>query len=206
MEGWIKLHRQCLDNEIFLHDPTAWRIFEYLLLIVDYKKGVRDCGRFQISQVLGIKPTTVYQALKRLEKVKMVDIKSNNKYSVISIVKWYDYQQPDDTSNDNRLTTDKQQSDNKMTLIKNKEVIIKELISDSTQKDLVKYLVEKGIEEEMVKTEVLKFISYWTEKNLSGTRERWQMQKTFEVKKRLVTWFNNINKFGGSNGKRGYRI
>ncbi len=33
-----------------------------------------------------------------------------------------------------------------------------------------------------------KFILYWTELNKSGTKERWQLEKTFEVKKRIHTW------------------
>lgn len=37
--------------------------------------------------------------------------------------------------------------------------------------------------------EVRNFCQYWTESNQSGTRERWEMQKTFEVKLRLGTWF-----------------
>jgi len=37
--------------------------------------------------------------------------------------------------------------------------------------------------------EVRNFCQYWTESNQTGTRERWEMQKTFEVKLRLGTWF-----------------
>ena len=44
------------------------------------------------------------------------------------------------------------------------------------------------------------FISYWVEMNHSKTKMRFQMQKTFENKRRLTTWKNN--KFN-SNGKSG---
>ena len=37
--------------------------------------------------------------------------------------------------------------------------------------------------------EIRNFCGYWTELNGTGTRERWQMQKTFEVDRRLSTWF-----------------
>jgi len=37
--------------------------------------------------------------------------------------------------------------------------------------------------------EIRNFCSYWTELNGTGTREKWQMQKTFEVDRRLATWF-----------------
>lgn len=37
--------------------------------------------------------------------------------------------------------------------------------------------------------EVHTFITYWTERNKSGTRQRWELEKTFEVPLRLQTWF-----------------
>lgn len=43
--------------------------------------------------------------------------------------------------------------------------------------------------------EVLAFCAYWTEREHSGRREKWQLQKTFEVDKRLATW---IRKAGGT--------
>lgn len=38
--------------------------------------------------------------------------------------------------------------------------------------------------------EIKEFSRYWTELNPTGTKQRWQLQKTFEVERRLVTWFN----------------
>ena len=46
-----------------------------------------------------------------------------------------------------------------------------------------------------VKSEVKKFVSYWTEPNKSGTKVKWQKQDTFEITRRLATWFNNIKNF-----------
>jgi len=43
--------------------------------------------------------------------------------------------------------------------------------------------------------EVRRFCDYWTEKNGTGTREKWQLQKTFEVDKRLATWFRRNGEF-----------
>ncbi len=57
------------------------------------------------------------------------------------------------------------------------------------------YLVERGLNEETVKEEMLKFISYWTELNKSGKKQRWETEKTFEVNRRLATWFSNIKNF-----------
>jgi len=43
--------------------------------------------------------------------------------------------------------------------------------------------------------EIKKFERYWTEKNGTGTKQLWQMQKTFEVPRRLVTWFGRVKNF-----------
>lgn len=39
------------------------------------------------------------------------------------------------------------------------------------------------------------FYNYWTEKNQKGTKMKFEMQLTFEVSKRLITWFKNNEKF-----------
>jgi len=48
-----------------------------------------------------------------------------------------------------------------------------------------------------------KFVSYWTEPNKSGTKQLWETKSTFEINRRLNTWFdraltfnNKINKVG----------
>ena len=40
------------------------------------------------------------------------------------------------------------------------------------------------------------FFNYWTEKNKSGTKMRFEHEKTWETSKRLVTWANNEKEYG----------
>jgi len=58
---------------------------------------------------------------------------------------------------------------------------------------VITWLTEKGYNESIVKKELSKFISYWTEKNKSGKKQRWELKETFEVNRRLVTWFGKFN-------------
>jgi len=44
------------------------------------------------------------------------------------------------------------------------------------------------------------FFNYWTEKNTNGKKMRFEMQKVFQIERRLTTWSNN-DKFKG-NGKQ----
>lgn len=46
------------------------------------------------------------------------------------------------------------------------------------------------------------FRSYWTEPNKSGTKEKWEMEATFDVKRRLRTWFKNREKFGNDKSNK----
>ena len=48
---------------------------------------------------------------------------------------------------------------------------------------------------EQVLSELKNFAGYWVELNKSGKKQRWELQKTFELKRRLVTWFRNKDKF-----------
>jgi hypothetical protein len=63
------------------------------------------------------------------------------------------------------------------------------------QNKIIATLIEKGIDESTARQEIKKFIGYWTESNGAGTRQRWQLQQTFDVRRRLATWFGNVSKF-----------
>lgn len=89
--GWIKLHRQIIDNPIFRHDRTAWHVFETLLIIAD-RKGEWSGGMYQLSELVGEKKPTVYKAVQRLVDSRMVNTLVNSRYTVYSICKWKEYQ------------------------------------------------------------------------------------------------------------------
>ena len=68
-----------------------------------------------------------------------------------------------------------------------KTPVIKNNISELINSD--KYKEKYGIE--MLR----EFIDYWTEKSPNGRKMRWQKQKTFDVKRRMLRWQrNNFNK------------
>ncbi len=70
-------------------------------------------------------------------------------------------------------------------------------INNELQEKIVLSLKEKGGDENSIRREINKFVSYWTELNKSGTKQRWELEKTFEVNRRLTTWFNRIKEFQG---------
>ncbi len=69
---------------------------------------------------------------------------------------------------------------------------------------LIELLKKRGVPEPTAILEIQKFLNHWTELNQSGTKQLWQLKKTFEVNKRLATWFGNIGKW--SNNKQKSKI
>lgn len=147
MKGWIKLHRSVLDNDIYKFDPTAWRIFQHLLLNVDSKKGSCTYGRKQLSLQMGNNENTTYKALQRLKSAKMVTLTSNNRFTVINICKWSKYQGNGNSPSNNQVTTGEQPSNNQVTHYKkeevrnkNKEVVSKDTTISSLYYQVIKVL------------------------------------------------------------------
>lgn len=115
MEGWISLHRQITENELWLSErfsrAQAW---VDLLLSASYKprtffiRGIQinlNPGELAHSQLTLAKRwkwnfKTVVNFLKMLEKREMVETKTNNVTTVISIKNWNQYQNNGDQSGD----------------------------------------------------------------------------------------------------------
>lgn len=126
MEGWIKLYRQLLESAIFKNQRLL-KVCIWCLLKASYKqtetmvgnqlvileKGQFIFGREEASKELEIKESTLYKDMKKLEKLNFCNIKSNNKFSVITIKKWEFYQDTDENenskNNNNGTTTEHKQ-------------------------------------------------------------------------------------------------
>lgn len=73
--------------------------------------------------------------------------------------------------------------------------------SQDEQHRVIELLEAKGFNKAIVIREINKFISYWTEPNKSGSKERYEMERTFEVGRRLATWFSRVKEFSGQSNK-----
>lgn len=86
--------------------------------------------------------------------------------------------------------------------------VVEEVVSvpETTPKEINKDFFEKGEEYtrllnlfakdndvKRLEPEFLKFWLYWTERTPSGKKEKWEAEKTFEVKRRLYTWLSRKN-------------
>lgn len=53
----------------------------------------------------------------------------------------------------------------------------------------------KGLPVEIVRAELDRFINHWCEHSKNGKKQKWEMERTFEVPNRLRTWFSNYLKW-----------
>lgn len=120
---WVKLHRQTLDSQVF-SDPALWHLFCWCLLKTNWKTGWFQgvevpagsfaTGREAAGQSLGMSGSAWYRNIKKLEAMGVIGVKANNRFTVISVLKWSFFQNTEQQVNNER-TTDEQPSNNHRT-------------------------------------------------------------------------------------------
>ena len=178
-KGWIKLHRKLLDNGVF-YDAELFKIFIWCILKanrkpkevsnIKLKAGQFITGRVSASEELHIKPSTVYDRMQKLKRMKYISIKSTTKFSIVSVLKYNDYQVVEEAK------TPSVHIDTRL---------------DKFVLEVTTFKFQKNYSEDMINN----FISYWTEPNKSNTKMRFEMQRTFEIGRRLANWEKNSKNF-----------
>lgn len=126
-EGWVKLHRAVCESAVF-DDAEILRLWIYILInaahkdhdtiyqgkIVHIKKGEFVTGRKILAREFKLSESKIYRMLTTLAELGNIEIKSNNKFSLVTVVNWAKYQ--DDSENlNNKRTANEQQLNNKRT-------------------------------------------------------------------------------------------
>lgn len=177
------------------------------------KVGQVLTGRKKLAHITGVSETTIERVLQYLEAHEKIGQQKTTKYRVITILKWKEYQ-----ITDSKKTTDGQQTDT-FKKLRNKEVKNNTDTEEATSPKIVtpsekarwffttmeqrplppegieymqRFVERTGISKELAWHEVLKFVAYWTEHTKNGQKELWETKKTFEVDRRLTTWFGNV--------------
>lgn len=185
MAGWIKLHRKILDNPIFLK-PDLFQLFSYCLLRANHsetkiiwngkeeilEKGCFITGRKILAKDTGQTESGIFRRLKVLQTLKIISVKSNNRFSVVKVLNYSLYQGADvedeQPVNNQRTTTEQPaNTDNTLKNLKkienekkgiytpdeleilmiwNSEEIIKHTESEPLKKEIAKALKKPGKE------------------------------------------------------------
>ncbi|MCE1165314.1 MAG: hypothetical protein LWX07_07930 [Bacteroidetes bacterium] len=124
-KGWISVYRQLTDKG-FYKKSSYVHLWIHLLLKANHKPkefpvdgidtkinaGQLLTGRKKLSEDTGIPETTIERILKRFENEHQIGQQKTNKYRVITILNWNNYQSSDRTTDNNRTATGQQMDTN----------------------------------------------------------------------------------------------
>ncbi len=125
--GWIALHRRLLQSDVFRSDRSL-KVWIWCLLRANHTQarilwngskkemlpGQFITGRFEGARECHMKPSTFWYQLSLLRRLGNLDIQSDNRNSLVTVVNWVQYQsfsRESDSDVDNRLTTSGQPID-----------------------------------------------------------------------------------------------
>ena len=229
--GWIKIHRRMWDKA-YSNRPDYMTLWLYLLMHANHKpkefmwnnkiiqigKGMLVTGRHELSKRTGVKPIQCYKILNFFEKEGQIEQQKSTKYTIVKILNWNKYQVMEQQRNNRGTTEEQQRNTNKnVKNVKNEKnreghaltpVEINKFFFEGKEPyhSMRQEFLQRGVPENILDRELTKFVAYWTEKNKSGTRERWEMQATFDVKRRLSFWLSRVGNFERSNITKGKKI
>lgn len=181
MIGDIKLHRAITSWEWY-KDSNTMRLFIHCLLKAQYKdsdlkgqkiaRGSFVTGRDILSHELGLSVSKVRTSLDKLIKTNEIKVLENKALigTILEVVNYNTYQVEPELKLVGKT-------------MKQREIAFRD--------SLVPYVDKYG------KTMIRAFFEYWTESKTNGKKMRFEMQKVFDIKKRLLTW--SKNNFNGNN-------
>ena len=200
MSGWIKLHRKINDNPVLKKSRvySNFEAFIWLLLRANYddakvvigsniyklKQGQMITSQKKLCKQFGWGNSRLKTFLKLLENDGMIKVKSNTQLTKVTLLNWESYQDSNLKTTHKQPTTNLQPNTNK----KNKEEIKK-----NKEQNFINQVLAEGIKiTPMVAPDIIdEFCNYWTERNMSGRKMKFEMAKTFDIKRRLSTWIRN---------------
>ena len=141
--GYVKLWRKTLDSGLLQNGP-AWQLFGYLLLRATHKPyrtivggvvcelvpGEVVFGRSKAAVDLGLGEQQIRTALNLLKKMKIATSRSTNKFTVVSLVNWHNYQDEQAAANQqtNQPVTSTQPAVNHKQEFKNNITSLREVV------------------------------------------------------------------------------
>lgn len=183
LNGYIKLYRK-LIRWGWYQDNVVKSLFLHCLLMAsfrdfDWMGRKLKAGQFitslkHLSEDLGFSVQQIRTAIKKLESTEEITSETTNRFTLITVNNWANYQSDEDESNtqSNNQITNKQQTDNKQATNKqqhrknNKELIRRNKNSSTTRTRVAPtlLLISSFIDENGLNVDAKKFFDYYSDK------------------------------------------
>ncbi|MCR1025754.1 hypothetical protein NQT66_13105 [Cellulophaga baltica] len=198
MVGYVMLHRDILEWEWY-ESPNVMRVFLHLILKANFtdkkwqgrlvKRGQLITSINHLASDLAISSQQVRTSLEKLDVSGSIKIKATNRYTLVTIVKYGDWQSSSAIANkpNNNPITNKKQTDHKqITTTKEGKKDNKEKMKErrvSFKNNVFKYT--------QYSNEILNnFFDYWSEANDLNSKMKFEKNSIFNIETRLKSWKN----------------
>ena len=215
MDGWIKIHRQSLNSSV-MAKPKTWYIWCWCLMKathvsqkfpfngkdVELKPGQFITGRSKaLKELKKITPMSYRIALDYLKTTNRITIKTTNKFTIISICNWDEYQVKTTSKTTSKTTNQQPTSNQPATTYKNNKnkKNDKNNINNLTKDDFNEIRIKYGIS---IKDVIEKYddMVLWAKEKPGRTRGRnWKFTLMNWLRKDIKDGKISIIKKGESN-------
>lgn len=198
MQEWFRLPLDILQKD-WLNKPEVLAIFLHILNMAekeDRNLNGLSLHRGQYVTSLGLLSKNTRQGkqvirtcLSKLKEMNLISTESNYLNTIISIINYDDY-----------FLAKKQAKDDQLKKEKPKKTKI-EIVADTEKRkgkfyhELIPFVEIYG------KCMIRQFFDYWSEPNKSGSKMRFEQERTWDLNRRLCRWANN-NKQYDRNGNK----
>jgi hypothetical protein len=118
--GFVLIHKKILENPVFVKAELL-QLFIYCIIKANYKdnngfifngkiesvkRGSFITGQIQLSKELKQSQSSVYRRLKLLEQLGYISLKVNNRFTLVTVLKYETYQDVNFKMNNSRITSE----------------------------------------------------------------------------------------------------
>lgn len=196
--GFITLHRKITEWEWY-QDTNTFRLFIHILLNANHtekkwqghliNRGEFLTGRKSLSSSTGLTEQQIRTSLSKLKSTNEITIKTTSRNSVITVIKYDDYQQNNQqatskqpASNQQSTTTNNVNNDNN---VNNKKRTNKESFKKPSFEDIKKYCLDKN-----KSIDIESFINHY------------ESNGWFVGKNKMKSWTATVNQWHSRNIKK----
>lgn len=202
-DGWIKLHRKIIESPVF-NNPNLLKLWIWCLCKATHKEreevvgkqivkllpGQFVFGRLRAAETLHMNDRTVYDYMKMLEKLDMIRIDSNNKFSLITIENWafYQYETSEIQQQNTQQYTIENDTNNNINNIKKSKCTPKACIDNSKEYREAFEIIYKLYPKKVGKTRAFTLYKAWVDKGrkVNGTNYKLTNRQIYKAVQKYV--------------------